>query len=276
MNTRTRNIAIAAGTAALVLVGVGVGIVVTSDDGDEAASTSSTTTTSSSTTTTTAAPPTTTNQVKFPPNITPADGGGALLSAPPPPVTQSTESPDVDCNALGDAGWTVKACGTASMAGGERVWLVEHKPVPTSATEAWRTLVLQWNQGKGAWLVDLEYRDDDASVVLDINVLESDLTGDGKPELVFGYHFSGSGSILGYDVVASTPGAAPAVAVHRELSHGAALVAEGVITDYDAKYPNNEPNCCPAYIQMSTVSYDAGTWYVAGVASVAAAGAGNL
>jgi hypothetical protein len=162
------------------------------------------------------------------------------------------------------------------MSDGARVWLVEHKPVATSATEAWRAFVLQWSQGKGAWLVDLEYRDDDASVVFDVNVLASDLTGDGRPELVFGYHFNGSGSILGYDVVTSAATGGPTVAVHRELSHGSALVADGTITDYDARYPNNEPNCCPAYIQKSTVSEHGGSWYVSDGGHVAEAGAGNL
>ena len=281
MTKRTRNVLIAAGTAAMVLLGVGVGIVVADDDADDANAAPASSTTTSTTTTTTIASPTTvavipTTPTAPPPDGTPIGATGALLSAPPPPLTQSSEPPDANCHALGDAGWIVKACGTASMSGGARVWLVEHKPVPNSATEAWRAFVLHWSQGKGVWLVDLEYEDDAASQVFDINVLPSDLTGDGKPELVFGFHFTGSGSILGYDVVTATSGNNPSVSVHRELSHGAALVAAGLITDYDAKYPNNEPNCCPAYTQKSTVSHHNGTWYLAEVAQAGAAGAGNL
>jgi hypothetical protein len=259
---------------------VGIGLVLTNGDGDESGSTSSSTTTSTTATssTTTAPPPpsTTSPDDPPPPGSTPANAAGALLAAPPPPVTQSTAPPDASCEALGDAGWTVKACGTAALDGGPRVWLVEHRAVPGIATEAWRALVLQWSQGRGAWLVDLQYKDDDAGLIFDINVLPSDLTGDGRPELVFGFHFTGSGSLLGYDVVTGTPAGAPAVAVHRELSHGAAQVSEGGITDYDARYPNNEPNCCPAYVQQSTVSEHGGAWFVTEVARVDAAGAGNL
>jgi hypothetical protein len=41
---------------------------------------------------------------------------------------------------------------------------------------------------------------------------------------------------------------------HRELSHGAALVSKHDIVDVSAEYPNDEPTCCPAYLQQSKVT----------------------
>jgi hypothetical protein len=94
-----------------------------------------------------------------------------------------------------------------------------------------------------------------------VNVRQLDLTGDGKPEMVFGYHLTGSGSILAYDIVEGS--ASPlAVSAARQLSHGRAMVVPGSITDYEAKYPNGEPNCCPAYIQVSEVTYSGGQFRV--------------
>jgi len=272
MSTPTRILLVIVALASIVTIIA----VVSGDDAPEAGPA-----TSAPTTSTTTASPTSTAPVGPPPtgpapNSVPVGATGAVLSAPPPPLTKSSDPPGTDCHALGDAGWNVEDCGRVSMAGGERVWLTEHKPVSGSATQAWRTYLVHWSQGKGVWLVDLLFEDDAAAQVFDVNVLASDLTGDGKPELVFGFHYTGTGSVLGYDVVADGPGGSVATRVHRELSHGAALVADGKVTDYDARYPNGEPNCCPAYTQKSIVSAAGGTWFVTPVAQVGSAGPGNL
>ena len=275
MSTRTRILLV---IVALASIGTITAVVVSG--GDDAPKTGPATSgpTTSTTTSSTTPPPT---PLAPPPagptpDATPVDASGAVLSAPPPPATKSSEPPAAECHALGDTSWSVEDCAKVAMAGGERVWLTEHKPVPGSATEAWRAYVLHWSQANGGWVVDLLFEDDAAAQVFDVNVLASDLTGDGKPELVFGFHYTGTGSILGYDVVTDGPGASVATRVHRELSHGAALVADGKITDYDARYPNGEPNCCPAYTQRSTVSALGGTWYVTPEAQVESAGPGNL
>ncbi|HEX7277575.1 MAG TPA: hypothetical protein VF244_09405, partial [Acidimicrobiales bacterium] len=181
-----------------------------------------------------------------------------LLEDAPQPTVQSTEGPDTDCALLGDAGWTVDKCDRVAMAGGERVWLTEFRP--SGPFKEYRAFVLQWSQGKGAWLTHLRLAEGDG--IAEVNVREADLTGDGSPELVFGFHMTGSGSILAYDVVVDGPGGLATVAASRGLSHGRATVATGLITDSEAKYPNNAPNCCPAYIQVSEVTYSGGTFRV--------------
>jgi hypothetical protein len=143
------------------------------------------------------------------------------------------------------------------MAGGTWVWLTEYRPA--GALKEWQALVVHWSQGKGAWLTDLRLAD--TMGIAQVNVRQVDITGDGKPEMVFGYHRTGSGSILAYDIVEGSTSPL-AVSAARQLSHGRATVAPGSITDYEAEYPNGEPNCCPAYIQVSVVTYSGGQFRV--------------
>jgi hypothetical protein len=189
---------------------------------------------------------------------------GATLEAAPQPTVQSTQGPSTDCHGLGDAGFTVDDCGRVEMAGGTRVWLVETKPATAASApfKPLRAYVMHFSQGRGAWLVDLRHADDAGQTVTGVRVREADLTGDGKPELVFGFRVSGSGAILAYDIVVDSAGGDPKVAASRQLSHGQATVAAPVINDREAKYPNGEPNCCPAFIQKSTVSFSGGSFRV--------------
>ena len=104
-----------------------------------------------------------------------------------------------------------------------------------------------------------------------IKVKAADLTGDGKSELVFGFHRAGSGSILTYDIIGDSAAKGPVVLAARDLPHGRATVELGKITDYHAAYPNNEPNCCPAYIQVSTITYVTGSFRAVATTRVAPA-----
>jgi hypothetical protein len=273
MITRTRIVVLVATLAAIATF---TAIAVSRDEAREGRPARSRAATTTTTTSTTPAPAPGTSSTTAPPNATPVDGGGAVLAAPPAPVPKSSQPPQADCRALGDAGWTVHGCGQVAMAGGERVWLTERTAVPGSATEAWRAYVLHWSANDRAWIVDLRFEDDVAAQVFDVNVLASDLTGDGKAELVFGFRYTGTGSVLGYDVVGDGPDGRVAIRVHRELSHGAALVTGGRIVDYGAQYPNGEPNCCPAYTQRSIVSASGDAWYVTPDARVDGAGPANL
>ena len=192
------------------------------------------------------------------PSGTVVTSAGAFLEEAPQPTVHSTKGPDSDCALLVDVGWTVDKCDRVVMAGGERVWLTEFRP--SGPFKEWQAVVLHWSQGKGAWLVDLQLGDQDEFA--EVNVRAADLTADGPPELVFGFHLTGSGSILVYDIVVDGPGDLAIVGASRQLSHGRATVVPGLITDYEAKYPNGEPNCCPAYIQVSEVTYSAGAFRV--------------
>lgn len=185
-------------------------------------------------------------------------GAGSLLQPAPQPTVQSTLGPNVDCHKLADAGWTAD-CARVDTVGGTRIWLTESKPA--GALKAWRVYVLHFSQGKGAWLVDLRHTDEGIGAgLVDVKVLATDLTADGKPELVFGFRHGGSGSILAYDIVVDAAGGDPKVAASRNLSHGSATVKGGLIVDYEAKYPNGEPNCCPGYVQESVVQYISGNF----------------
>jgi hypothetical protein len=182
---------------------------------------------------------------------------GALLAVAPAPTVQSIEPSTADCTKLGDPGWTVQ-CGKVDMVGGRRAWLVEQRH--SGGLLEWRTRVVSWSEDKGAWLIDLAYpaADDNPAApgsreFAAVTVKGADLTGDGKAELVFGFRSSGSGAILAYDVVTDHGDAPARVVASRDLAHGQASIANGLITDYAAQYPNNEPNCCPAYVQESTV-----------------------
>jgi hypothetical protein len=272
MITRTRILLVVAAIASIAAL---VALLVSRDTSrgtEPAARRGSATTTS----TTAVVPPPITPPPAVPAGARPLDASGAVLNAPAAPTPRSNGPATTDCRALGDPGWAVEACGRVAMAGGERVWLTEHMAVPGSAADAWRAYVLHWSPGAGAWLVDLRFEDDAAAQVFAVNVLASDLTGDGREELVFGFHHTGSGDVLAYDVVTDVPGGTVATRVHRQLDHGTALVADGRITDYAAQYPNGEPTCCPAYTEKSVVSASGGAWYVMPVARVDAAGPGNL
>lgn len=185
---------------------------------------------------------------------------GALLEAAPQPTVQSTQGPAADCHTLGDTGFTVEDCGRVDTAGGTRVWLVESKP--GSPAKINRVFVMHFSQGKGAWLVDLRFADDKGPTVSGVKVHTGDLTGDGKPEIIVAFHMLGSGSFLNYDLVTDSAGGEPKVAASRQLSHGQASLVPPAINDREAKYPNGEPNCCPAFLQNATVSFSNGSFRV--------------
>ena len=271
MATMNRRVGVALGVLAVILLVVVAFLAGRGGSGsdDDVASGGTTTTSGPALTTTSATPETTAagdgpaaTSIPAPattgvPSGTVVTASGALLEQAPQPTLHSTAGPDTDCTALADGGWTLDGCAPVDMAGGTWVWLTEYRP--SGPVKEWRALVLHWSQGKGAWLTDLRLAD--ATGIAQINVRQLDLTGDGKPEIVFGYHLDGSGSILAYDIVQGSTSPL-AVSAARQLSHGRATVAPGAITDYDAKYPNGEPNCCPAYIQVSEVTYSGGQFRV--------------
>jgi hypothetical protein len=101
----------------------------------------------------------------------------------------------------------------------------------------------------------LDYRDDDGENLSGASLQTTDLNSNGKKEGVFGFHYLGTGNILGYDIVGGDR-----VIGHRgDLSHGAALVGDHTITELTAQYPNGEPNCCPAYLQRTLISQQGDT-----------------
>ena len=114
--------------------------------------------------------------------------------------------------------------------------------------------------------------DDGGNFATSVAAVALDLTKYGKPELVVGYELTGSGKFLGYDVVTAMIGS-PTVDVNRELGNGHAVVANGVITDYEARY-GSKGDCCPVDYLKATVGFTANGWRVQprGVAKTAPPG----
>lgn len=282
MSPRMRNSVIVVSALVLLLAGVLVGSLLKSDSKHTASTSSPSATptpsatveasaTATASAAATTAPPKSAAPTTAPPLPSqPASANGALLIRPTAqPAVQSAAPDTSDCHLLGDAGWTVSSCAVFVFGDQNRkAYLVEHKaPSSAGAGEAWRAFVLHFSYGHGAWFQDLKFADDTGGIVSGVKAVAVDLTGDGKPELVFGFRFFGSGSTLGYDVVADLLAKAT-VAVHRELSHGSATFAGGGVTDYEAEYPHSEPNCCPAYFQKSLVSFSSLGWRITRLAQV--------
>jgi hypothetical protein len=259
-----------------------------------ATSTSSTTSTSIDTGTTLDLPTVTSEVTTTPPSVTTTaratattsatpttvvvSPNGALLQPVPQPATQSTEPPTADCHSLGDSGWTVAECNTFNQTGpsgtNTAVALVEKKQ-GSGPSNAWRAYILHFSQGKGTWLRDLAYADNNGYQVDTVSYVAKDMNGDGVNEVVFGFRMQGSGGNLGYDIV-DRMFTGVRVGAHRDLSHGQAKVATTGVTEWDAKYEGNAPNCCPTYIQQSKVSWNGAAWVLTTGPRVKNAGPGDF
>jgi hypothetical protein len=170
-------------------------------------------------------------------------------------------SPETGCESLLQPGYAGE-CGVEDMAGGQTAWVVEGKPVQGLATAAHSLRVLTFSNELGGWVEQLRARDPQARKWASIRVVPRDLTGDGKPELVVGYHFLGSGGDLGIDIVENDDGV-PVVAAHPDDAIQGSVVFRGRSFDqYMAQYPNREPNCCPPYFLRRTIRYVDGSWIV--------------
>ncbi len=202
-----------------------------------------------------------------PPSVTPSPFVGPVIT-PAGAELRRTGNPvkalgaGVGCTALEDPGFTA-TCGSTQMAGGRVVWVVEYKPLPGIAFAAYYAYVYAYVPAAGGWVQSLRASDPHASKWTGARVIAADLTGDGRPELVFGFHYQGSGSDLGYDVVTFPAGGSPGVAAHPDvLVQGSVRVSAGRIDQYSAQYPNNEPNCCPPYFLHDTIAYVGGVFRV--------------
>jgi hypothetical protein len=155
------------------------------------------------------------------PGATAVDGSGALLTrpsnAPLRPVDKSK-----GCNSANDAGWKIAECGALRTNNTVLLWVVETKG------DATRALVLK-EQTAGQWALLLRGGVANGGWTR-VGVHAEDISGDGQPELVFGFHGSASDKPLAIDLVDANAN----VAVHRDLSHGIAQTAKGSLTTWSA------------------------------------------
>jgi len=188
------------------------------------------------------------------------DPVGALLrSTVGPPVTPA--GPETACSALIDPGWT-GACARVAMAGGTAIWVAEHQPIPGSCCNAWTARVFAYSPSAGGWYPALQAKDTQGSLWDAVGFKAIDLTGDGKPELVAGFRYLGSGYILSYDIVTFGAGSVPKVPAHpNPADHGSIVVSLGRIDEYSAQFPNGEPECCPAYFLHRVITWDGSVFH---------------
>ena len=176
-------------------------------------------------------------------------GEGATLTRSPSGATRSVDKAKGCTSATASDGWKIEECGALRTSGTVLLWLVESKG------KAMRALVLK-EQTSGRWLIVLSAADVNGSTFAKIGVRGEDVSGDGQPELVFGFHRKDAASTLSMDVV----DASPAVVVHRDLAKGAVRLAKGEITTWAAAADGN--------FDQVAIGFSAGAWRAAAAQSV--------
>ena len=155
---------------------------------------------------------------------TTVDGKGAVLAR----SANSTATRPVDkakgCNSANDAGWKVANCGALRSSGTVLLWVVETKGAAT------RVLILK-EQTAGNWSTVLSAADDAGTAWTSVGVRGEDVSGDGQPELVFGFHRHGADRVVSLDVVDA---ATATVVVHRDLTKGVVETAKGRVSTWSA------------------------------------------
>ena len=190
---------------------------------------------------------------------------GQILRPGPHPVAAGGES--VGCEELIRPGYSGD-CGVAAMAGGRTIWVLESRPVSGAASAANFAHVYTFSPDLDGWVEQLRAGDPQARMWSSTGVDAADLTGDGKPELLFAFHFLGSGSDLGLDIVVNADGV-PVVAAHpNDAVHGSVVLSDGRIEQYLAQFPNGAPNCCPPFFLRRTIEYVDGSFRVMSVGKV--------
>ena len=272
MTDQQRKILIGAGMAVAVVAVAVLAVLLTGggDDDDVATGGSSSTvssttsstqalepvtssTTSSTTTTPTTAPTTATTA---PPQAqAPAlSAQGAVLRQPrvgPPRTFDDAEG----CQSLADRGpWEVE-CETVTAGDQQLAWMVARHP----GTGAIRSYVFRRLVGN-QWTVALAAADEEGVDLADVRVRVEDVSGDGRPDLVFGFRHQGTGQILEVDVV-EAPGS---VTLHRELDKGTAQVRPGELQDWAAQFGPDDANCCPSSFLHTVIRFQAGAWRAVG------------
>lgn len=177
-----------------------------------------------------------------------ADAGGTVVTAEGATITRSpsgavrTVDKAKGCNSAAAPGWNLQNCGALKTSGTVLLWLVESKGKTT------RALVLKEQTDK-KWAVVLSAADVDGTAFSKIGVRGEDVSGDGQPELVFGFRRKDAAGTLSMDVVDATP----AVVAHRNLAKGVVQVDKGVITTWAAASGGGD------YDQVE-IRYRSGAW----------------
>lgn len=158
--------------------------------------------------------PTTTTTTTAPPPVT---AQGAVLKPPAKPSSRKFPGGS-DCTVLLERR-QMGGCGTVAAKGATLYWVVE----PTAAGGR-RASVYRAASGGTVTLV-LQAVDDKGVDMAEVRALSEDVSGDGAPDIVFGFHRKGATAVLSLDVVEG-PGT---VTLHRDYGRGSVKVAPGQI-----------------------------------------------
>jgi hypothetical protein len=258
--SRQTRIAVIVGAVALFGLGLVLGFALGRTGNDEAAPIPSPVTP-----TTTAAAPSTAVVTPSPGEAPAIPRDGAVLQEGDRTVVAAPSN--AACAALITAG-TLGDCAEVAVAGQRVVWVVEQATTPTGAT-AFSIGILTYVPDEGGWVRWLEASDPAGERWAGVNVLASDLTGDGVPELLVGFRSLGEADLLEYDIVGYDEDAVPQVLAHPDpASKGSVIVSAGTVQEYSAQYPNGEPLCCPPTFLRRTIAFQDGFFRVVGSETV--------
>jgi hypothetical protein len=201
-----------------------------------------------------------------PPVVTPSPGqepaitteGQVLREGDRPVVTAAATAP---CQSLVSPG-LLGECGEVPVAGTRVVWVVQRDTTPDGSS-AFAGRVFTFVPDAGGWVEWLQASDPAGERWSDVNVLPADLTGDGVPELLFGFRELDERLTLEYDIVGYGQNNLPQVLAHpNDAARGSVVVAGGEILEYAAQYPNDEPACCPPEFMRRTIAFEQGFFRV--------------
>ncbi len=210
----------------------------------------------------TSPPPVVTPEAGLPPAIEP---GGQILREGSRPVVK--QPADATCNSLISAGFLGK-CGEVTVADGRVIWVVQTEP-GTLGTTSFTARVFTFVPESSGWVEWLEASDGGGGKWTDVGVVSADLTGDGVPELVFGFRSSDEKETLDLDVVSYTEAGLPQVIAHPEAAAlGSMVISGGNLDEYAAQFPNGEQVCCPAFYLRKTIAFEQGFLRVVASADV--------
>ncbi|HEU4354764.1 MAG TPA: hypothetical protein VFT27_04170 [Actinomycetota bacterium] len=163
-------------------------------------------------------------------------------------------APGAQCVALVTPG-VLGECGEVPVAGNRVVWVIESTPT-TTATRAFTVRVFTFVPDESGWVEWLRAEDASGTRWTEVNIVPRDLTGDGVPELVAGFHGQGETEPLSVDAVSYSEVGIPVVVAHMpDADQGSLVFATGGFDLFAARYPANEPACCPPVFSRQSVAY---------------------
>lgn len=217
-----------------------------------------------------AATPTTTSTVAVPtpaPNEQPAiPSTGAVLREGDRPVLPAAAN--APCQALVTAG-AVGECGEVTVSGNRVVWIVER--TTTNGITSILARVVSFVEEENGWVEWLQASDPTGETWSDVNVVPSDLTGDGVAELLVGFRGTTDALMLDLDIVGFGQDNLPAVLAHPDAApHGSVVVTGAALQEFVAQYPGGEPDCCPPLYQRQTIEFVDGFFRITATQDVSA------